>query len=322
MVAALLLPKATSSHPFFSAMPSPQGTRWCFTINNPSEDDKTAVADLLSGDTVRYGVVGREQGESGTPHLQGFVIFRRNIRIRRLTSFLRRAHLELARGATHVAAEYCKKEGDFDEYGEVPPRPGQQLVVANLVQWGDEFQQENGRPPTSPEVARAHPTAYLRYPRVVRLFEARATAPTILSDPDPRLWQVELRARVEGPADTRSIEFHVDTEGGKGKTWFQQWMISELSDSVQILSSGKRDDLAHVIDPSKRIFLFNIARGQMEYFQYSIAENLKDQLVFSPKYNSRMKFIRHRCHVIVFCNEYPDMNKLSADRVLIYDTFN
>lgn len=121
--------------------------------------------------------------------------------------------------------------------------------------------------------------------------------------------------------DNRAIVFYVDEEGGHGKSWFQRVFISMYEDRVQLLSSGKRDDIAFAVDEHKDIFLFNIARGQMEYLNYSVLEMLKDRMVFSSKYNSQMKILTRVPHVIVFCNEEPDYNKMTNDRFVIRSEF-
>lgn len=295
--------------------PSPQGTRWCFTINNPTDEDKQSVADVLTA--AKYGVVGRELGDFGTPHLQGFVIFESNKRFSYLHRLWPRAHLELTRGNSRNAADYCKKDGDFDEYGELPAAQGARRDLEALYQWGDEFTTTNGRPPTSPEIAKEHPTAYLRYPRVTRLFEARAAAPRFVEAAVPMQWQGELEDELLQDADDRSVLFYVDPEGGKGKTWFQKWFITKHPDLAQVLSVGKREDLAHVVDVRKSVFFFNVPRDSMQFFQYVIAEQLKDRMVFSPKYQSKMKVLAKTPHVVVFCNEDPDDTKMTADRIVI-----
>lgn len=85
------------------------------------------------------------------------------------------------------------------------------------------------------------------------------------------------------------------------------------------MSVGKRDDMAHAIDETKRVFIIDVPRGSMEYLQYSVLEMLKDKVVFSPKYESRTKIIPHNVHVVVMCNEQPDMNKLTRDRYNIIE---
>lgn len=297
-------------------MPSFQGTRWCFTINNPTQEDKDHVAGFGINPLRKYLVVGREVGESGTPHLQGFVVFTRAVTRTRVSGFFPRAHLEATRGTSQQAATYCKKDGDFDEYGECPSNKGANSVLDALYEWGDEFIQSNGRGPTSPEIAREHPTAYLRYPRAVKLFEARAPQPSLRVG-EPRAWQRLLADELDQEPDDRSIIFYVDSDGGKGKSWFQAWYLTKNPDKVQVLSAGKRDDIAHSVDKTKSIFFFNIPRGGMEYMQYTILEQLKDRMVFSPKYNSTMKYLSATPHVVVFCNEDPDMTKMTEDRYVI-----
>ena len=93
---------------------------WCFTINNWTPEDEECLA-LLTGH--KYIVFGRETGEDGTPHLQGFVQFKSQRTLSSMSKALPRAHLEVTKGRPDQAAEYCKKDGDFYEEGEVPLAP-------------------------------------------------------------------------------------------------------------------------------------------------------------------------------------------------------
>ena len=95
---------------------------WCFTVNNPSRDEREGVRSLQDIDSVCYIVCGNEIGESRTPHLQGFICFRnpRSMAGVKKLSGLARAHLERMRGSHKQAADYCKKDGDFWEAGELP----------------------------------------------------------------------------------------------------------------------------------------------------------------------------------------------------------
>lgn len=294
--------------------PSPQSKRWVFTLNNYTADEESTIATALSGDGVVFGIYGKEVGQSGTPHLQGFVIFSGNRRLPSVKSLLgNRIHAERARGTSQQARDYCRKDGDFNEYGTFPESSGSRSDLDALLEWGDKFTVDNGRPPSSPDIAREQPHAYLKYPRIVRLFESRAPPPT-LQQGEPLEWQTELAEELLEEADDRKILFVVDEAGGLGKTWFQRWFISKHPGVAQVLSIGKRDDLAHAIDTTCRCFFFNIARDQMQFLQYSILEHLKDRMIFSPKYNSRIKYLLAVPHVVVFCNEEPDMTKLTSDR--------
>jgi hypothetical protein len=98
-------------------------------------------------------------------------------------------------------------------------------------------------------------------------------------------------------------------------------MISKRPDECQLLKVGKEADMCYAIDESKTIFLIDVPRSKMEFLQYSVLEQLKDRMVFSTKYNSRMKILRSTPHVVVFCNEAPDKSKLSRDRFEEYQVF-
>jgi hypothetical protein len=292
---------------------------WCFTLNNPSEDVEQSVTDFLSSRNVSYGIFGREIGETGTPHLQGFVILDRSRRL----SYLRRkfqAHWSQRHGnSTNAQArDYCKKDGDFEEFGTFTEvAQGRRHDLDQLVQWADEFTEENGRPPTSPDIAKHQPRAYLRYPRFAAMCAHRAPQRQ-LEFGEPNNWQQYLVDELSNEADDRTIKFIIDNEGGKGKTWFCRWMLTN-NHAVQVLGVGKKADLAYMLDESKHIFLFNIGRGQMEFLSYPLLEALKDRLVTSTKYRGMTKMWSCKVHVVVLGNEQPDLGKMTEDR---YDIVN
>lgn len=291
--------------------------RWMFTLNNPTEEEEQHLLSILGSNETVYGVFGRETAPTtGTRHFQGYVVFRRNKRLGAVKRLLGdRYYLDKARSDSRICREYCIKDGDFVEFGSVP-FTGRRSDVDALVEWMADFESEHGRPPSSPDVAIAQPHGYLRFPRLVSLARHRSQ-PRRLEFGEPRDWQRQLEQELIGEADDRSIIFYVDEEGNTGKSWFQRWFYSEHPAITQLLSVGKRDDIAFMIDESRRVFLFNIPRDSMQYVNYSVLEMLKDRVVSSPKYTSHMKVLRAVPHVVVFCNEHPDYSKLSEDRIVV-----
>ena len=69
---------------------------------------------------AKYVVCGRECGENGTPHLQGFVYFETKKSAAQMKEIHPTAHWESMRGTVDQAAEYCKKEGEWYEAGVRP----------------------------------------------------------------------------------------------------------------------------------------------------------------------------------------------------------
>lgn len=91
---------------------------WVFTINNPTACDDLEIQ--LIQEHVKYYIFGRERGELGTPHYQGYLQFRHPVSRRRVSSLLSRARVEIAKGNATQNREYCSKDGDFEEYGDIP----------------------------------------------------------------------------------------------------------------------------------------------------------------------------------------------------------
>jgi len=89
---------------------------FCFTINNHCLDDEEFLRTLPS----TYLVYGREVGASGTPHLQGFVVFENPRSFAAVKKQLPKAHIEIAKGSPDQNREYCTKEGNFHEQGIIP----------------------------------------------------------------------------------------------------------------------------------------------------------------------------------------------------------
>jgi len=95
--------------------------RWCLTLNNYSMEEYLSLTMLSE---AIYAVIGKEVGESGTPHLQGFFIWPNSRRLSAMRKLSPRAHWEPTKGTSKQAADYCKKEGDFVEIGDLPRSPG------------------------------------------------------------------------------------------------------------------------------------------------------------------------------------------------------
>lgn len=83
--------------------------RWCFTVNNPTEQVTESLSEL--GDIATYLVYQKEQGENETPHYQGYVEFNNRKQGSTVKNLIgSNPHLEVAKGTPKQASEYCKKE--------------------------------------------------------------------------------------------------------------------------------------------------------------------------------------------------------------------
>jgi len=91
---------------------------WVLTFNNYSEKDYGILINSLDS---TYFVLGREVGVKGTQHIQGYCHFKRALSLDDLKGdYDNRIHWEIMKGSPSEASTYCKKEGQFDEYGVIP----------------------------------------------------------------------------------------------------------------------------------------------------------------------------------------------------------
>jgi len=295
-----------------------QRIAFTFTFNNYTTDDVQRIRTLGTSDRVQYLIFGHEVGDEGTPHLQGFIQLKKSTRgsvVQRLLSARVRIHIEVLGSTALAASTYCKKDGAFEEFGDRLDSAGQ----GKRTDWTDyiEWVQGLGRIPSQRELILFNPALYARYKRACfDIAAANLPPPSLVGDEAPRDgWQRDLANMVGAEIyHPRLIEFLVDEVGNSGKSWFTRWALSTYPDRVQVLKIGKRDDLAYAIDPSKSIFLFDVPRTQMTFLQYSVLEMLKDQLIFSNKYESGLKVLTTTPLVVVFSNEAPDRDQMSMDR--------
>lgn len=90
-----------------------------FTINNWTEEDYEACENLYEK-YGKYMVIGQEIGkECGTPHLQGYMEVKNPLSKKSISKQLKRAFIQKRFGTALEAANYCKKEENYQEWGEI-----------------------------------------------------------------------------------------------------------------------------------------------------------------------------------------------------------
>lgn len=146
---------------------------WCFTVNNFSEENVFAINEC----ECKYLVYGREVGAGGTPHLQGYVEFAHPQRLAGLKKILAEAHWEPRRGTPEQAAKYCKKDGQFEEKGELP-KQGRRTDLEEAV--------ELVRSKGVEEVARELPLVFVKYHKGLEALKSMESSHR--TDPPEVIW--------------------------------------------------------------------------------------------------------------------------------------
>lgn len=205
--------------------PAGDGTRskrWQFTLNNWTADELSELGRLQGDPRVRFLIAGREVGDAGTPHLQGYIELTNRARLGGVKGLpgLRRAHLEAARGDADSNIEYCSKEGDVAiRFGETGPTQGSRtdlLAVEESIRRGA----------SAMDVCADHFGTFVRYTRgIERAIQLLAV---------PRSWRTQVvwfHGRT-GTGKTRRA--YAEAEGlcagrvswiaDQTLTWFDGWM--------------------------------------------------------------------------------------------------
>lgn len=86
--------------------------RWCFTLNNYTDED-IKMFNLICANCAKYWAFSKEVGKEGTPHLQGYIEFKKKHRPKEIFDN-ERIHWEpsvVKKDAMKANFNYIKKEG-------------------------------------------------------------------------------------------------------------------------------------------------------------------------------------------------------------------
>ncbi|AXQ65482.1 MAG: putative viral replication protein [Circular genetic element sp.] len=129
-----------------------------FTHNNYDPIVLEQYRTIFNTSEVKYAIFGKEVGENGTPHLQGYCSLQKRKTFDAVKAWLPDGrHIEAAKGNAHQNRTYCSKEGAFEEFGELPAQGKRSDLdaVCAMVKDGASIQ----------EIAEEHPNQIVRYGR-------------------------------------------------------------------------------------------------------------------------------------------------------------
>lgn len=234
-----------------------QSKYWCFTWNNYPENWLEQMEQVKC-----LWIVGKEVGESGTPHLQGYLELQTKARWSEF-GLPKTIHWEKRKGTREDNIRYCAKDGDV--YGPLAP---EEIVITPYEELKD--------------------------------------------------WQKEIVEKSFTKANSRDVNWYWSSKGGVGKTEVQRYLCATQKDRC-LFVNGKGDNIRcaialHIKETGvmPKVICMNIPCS-VEHISYTAIEEIKDGLMFSGKYESRMVLINSP-HVFVFANQEPNYEKMMSDR--------
>lgn len=141
---------------------------WCFTLNNYGEEEENTIQSACrqENSNISYLIYGREVGSNGTRHLQGYIELVNRKRINGVKQLLGtdRVHLERRAGSASQAADYCKKDGNIFEHGEISrSEQGKRTDLVELKQSLDSGKDLK-------DISDDHFKEFIRYERSIRSY--------------------------------------------------------------------------------------------------------------------------------------------------------
>ncbi len=285
---------------------------WCFTLNNYTNEECERIFTLAEQHTT-YLVIGKEVGEQGTPHLQGFVQMKNRKRGNQVQGLLglQRAHLEKRRGTAREAAEYCKKDGDFREFGAMQiagARTDLADITSRILNGETEENLVNNCEGYVQFRNHCHTAANALKQERQKLQMKNELQTAVL-----RPWQRWITRAIEQEPHQRRVYWIWDEIGNTGKSWMATY-LAIIKDAF-VTSNARSADVKFGYT-GQTIVVFDYSRSQEEQINYQIIEDLKNGRYFNTKYESAMRIYKIP-HVVCFANFAPDQSKLSADRCCI-----
>lgn len=205
---------------------------FCATINNYTNADESALKEL----EYSYCVIGFE-GKDKTPHLQVYVELSKQTRFSTLKKLLPKAHIEPRRGTAEEAANYCKKEGSYEEFGEMSNQ-GKRNDLTHLVEKVKEQPKI-----TRQELVENHTSIVARYPRFIQEVKSVYNIPTTLDwTTPPNLW-------VWGPPGTGKTSSY---ENGAYKKLINKWWCDYDNQDDVLLDDVDPDSMKYLTHHMKQ----------------------------------------------------------------------
>lgn len=138
---------------------------WCFTLNNYNNEDEANFEKLINDKVAAFLTYGREIGESGTEHLQGYIEFIKRKTLRQIKKFNSSVHWERRKGTAQQAINYCHKDDEAPVVLGTRISCDSQGKRSDLLEIGEILQKS---PYNIMEIAKKYPSQMIRYGRGIR----------------------------------------------------------------------------------------------------------------------------------------------------------
>jgi len=253
--------------------------KWCFTMNNYTEEAYSSIIRVLD-DSCDVAIIGKEIGESGTPHLQGYCEFKVKCRPKSVIS--------------QVAVS--------------------ELTGTQIIEWAYSIHWEKAKGSKQQNVrycSKDDKKAWTKGCKVKKELK-------LIKESQLYQWQKNIIKEIDGEPDDRKVMWYWSHEGCIGKTAFGKWLFARKG--AYVLNGKGTDVRNGIIQyyqhegDTPEFIIYPIPRCHgSDYVSYEALENIKDMFFYSGKYEGGM-VCGNAPHLLILANAPPKESKLSMDR--------
>ena len=123
-----------------------------------------------------------------------------------------------------------------------------------------------------------------------------------------------LKEKLEQQADDYEVIFVVHPNENAEKSKFMDYWRTTHHEETQIMSNTKHDEMVRLYDEECKYLFVDVPRLGMQFLNYHFLQMVKDRRVDVHCEDPHTKRAKFDVHVVVMCNEHPDMTKFTRAR--------
>lgn len=317
---------------------------WSFTLNNYTTEELDNLENLDCGKTNRIrGIqyVGQKCPTTGTPHLQGYIIFNDRPRGSMVKKELKtkRVNVEAIYADSESNDIYTSRSDTFDKEANIFVRKGDPTLhqgkrndinkIIDNLKGGMEIK----------EAIDGNEKAFIKYHTGITKYSSMVQKidPEVLEEAQNITyseWHKELLIKLSEKANGEDIIWIYGKEEAKSKRKFYEKYSTENNETCYAINNiGKLSDCCDGLrnwmlgGKKPKVILINIpSAAEITQDLYIFIENIKDGEVTCGKYSvCKLRFAKP--HVVIFANRPPKIkmeingeleDMISIDRYIIY----
>lgn len=283
---------------------------FCFTINNYTDEEQAVLRTIVANGFATYLIFGREVGEQGTPHLQGYIRFNNAVRAATAQrTVCARCFSTPANGSPDQNIAYCSKDGDFEEFG-IRPQQGKRTDIEKamlLVKGGGSYRDVVEQVPSAAARFESFIRSEIAYQAVERLepfsLEFKVWQTQLLD----HMYNDETKQFTVPPRGCREVVWLWSHDSLTGKSTFMQYLQYRFKHQFYSTPDLTWSNIMMMLKPEHRILHINLPRDVKEGLDTicMVIEKLSDRGIQSAGKYQGVVHCLDALHIVVTSNLPP-----------------